>query len=490
MISIIIVLPETCQILKQNRVLKRFLIRMEQIRPQGHYIQGGIAMKKRLAALLTVFILMVTSFPLTVFAEPDPVTGFEINSQAAYLVNNESGMVIYEKNADVPLYPASLVKIMTALLAIEECADLQGTIVTAPYWVFDELYGKNASNADIRPMEEIRMIDLLYALMLRSACEAAGIIAHGICDGDQVAFVKMMNDKAKEIGCTNTNFTNPHGLHDEKQYTTAKDMYLITKYAMQYPIFEQIATANKYTMPATNKHPSERTISHTCTMMDPNRGGTWYYEYVKAIKTGTTDESGRNLVTMAEKDAYSYTLVTMGAPIYYDNGDTISDNLSYVDTKSLYSWAFGNWSVRTVVKTSSVKGQVKVNMVKDKEFVNVFPAEDVDRLMRKDIDLSSLQEIKTLEPEVDAPIVAGQKLGTLEIKLADETIAQVDLVAGESMERSSWLYFLRRLKNFFTSTPFKLVILAIVLLIGGYIAYMVMYNKKRRRKRRKNTRRF
>jgi len=450
-------------------------------------------MKKRIAALITIIVLAVTSFPLTVFAEADPVTGFEINSGAAYLVNNESGMVIYEKNADMPLYPASLVKIMTALIAIENCSDLEGTVVTAPYWVFDELYGKNASNADIRPMEDVRMIDLLYALMLRSACEAAGIIAHQICDGDQVAFVRMMNEKAKEIGCTSTNFVNPHGLHDDNQYTTAKDMYLITKYAMQYPIFEQIATSNKYTMPATNKHAESRTISHTCTMMDPNRGGTWYYEYIRAIKTGTTDQSGRNLVTMAEKDAYSYTLVTMCAPIYYDNGDTISDNLSYVDAKSLYNWAFNNWSVRTVIKTSSVKGQVKVNMVKDKEFVNVFPSTEVERLMRKDIDLSSLQEIKDLPEEIDAPIVAGQKMGTLEVKLADETIAKVDLVAGESMERSSWLYFLRRVKNFFTSTPFKLAVLGVILLIGAYIAYMIFYNKRRRKKRRKSgrpTRRF
>ncbi|MDD6032833.1 MAG: D-alanyl-D-alanine carboxypeptidase [Oscillospiraceae bacterium] len=448
-------------------------------------------MKKRLAALVTLFVLVVTSLPFTAFAaDADPVTGFTVNSQAVYLINNESGMVIYEKNADTPMYPASLVKIMTALIAIENCSDLEGTVTTAPYWVFDELYGMNASNADIRPGEEVRMIDLLYALMLRSACEAAGIIADCIADGDEAAFVQMMNDKAKEIGCTNTHFTNPHGLHDENQYTTAKDVYLITKYAMQYPIFVQIATSNKYTMPATNKHSEERTISHTCAMMDPNRGGTWYYEYIRAIKTGTTDESGRNLVSFAEKDAYSYTLVTMGAPIYYDNGDTIGDNLSYVDAKSLYEWAFNNWSVRTVVKTSSVKGQVKVNMVKDKDVVNVFPANEVERLMRKDIDLSSLQEIKVLEEEVDAPVTAGQKLGTLEIKLADETIAKVDLVAGESLERSNWLYFLRRLKNFFTSTPFKLIIVGIILLIGVYIAYMITYNKKRRRKRRRTGRRF
>lgn len=448
-------------------------------------------MKKRLVAFLTILVLAVTILPSAAFgAEADPTTGFAVNSQAVYMVNNESGMVIYEKNADTPLYPASLVKVMTALLAIENCSDLEGTVATAPYWVFDELYGQNASNADIRPGEEVRMIDLLYALMLRSACEAAGIIADQIANGDEAAFVKMMNDKAKEIGCTNTNFVNPHGLHNDNQYTTAKDMYLITKYAMQYPIFVQIATTNRYTMPATNKHSEERSISHTCTMMDPNRGGNFYYEYIKAIKTGTTDESGRNLISYAEKDAYSYTLVTMGAPIYYDNGDTIGDNLSYVDAKSLYEWAFNNWAVRTVVKTSSVKGQVKVNMVKDKDVVNVFPANDVERLMRKDIDLSSLQEIKVLEEEVDAPITAGQVLGTLEIKLADETIAKVDLVAGESMERSNWLYFLRRLKNFFTSTAFILVVIGVVLLLGLYITYMVMYNKRRRKRRRKSSRRF
>ncbi len=442
-------------------------------------------MKRKFAALFIVFVLAFTAFPASVSAEVDPVTGFTVNSQAAYLVNNETGMVIYQKNAQTPMYPASLVKIMTAILAIENCSDLEGTVVTAPYWVFDELYGQNASNADIRPGEEVRMIDLLYALMLRSACEGAGIIAGHIGNGDQAAFVRMMNDKAKELGCTNTNFVNPHGLHNDNQYTTAEDMYKITKYAMSLPIFAQISTSNRYTMPATNKHSEERVISHTCAMMDPNRGGAWYYEYIRAIKTGSTNESGRNLVTCAEKDAYSYTLVTMGAPMYYEDGSPISDNLTYVDAKALYEWAFNNWAVRTVVKTSSVKGQVKVNMVEDKDVVNIFPSQDVERLMRKDIDLSSLQELKDYVEEIDAPVVAGQVLGTLEIKLADETIAKVDLVAGESLERSDWLFFLRRLKNFFTSTAFKLTVAGIILLAGLYIAYMVTYNKKRRKKRRK-----
>ncbi len=443
-------------------------------------------MRKIAALVVGISVLLSTLLPCFAYAEVDPELGFEVSSEAVYLVNNETGLVIYEKNANEKMYPASLTKIMTAIVAIENCDDLEGSVATAPTYVFDQLWGLNASNADIRHGEEVRMIDLLYALMLRSACEAAGIIADYISGGQPDQFIAMMNDKAKEIGANDTYFVNPHGLHDDNQYTTAEDMYKITAYAMENPIFAQIACSNSYEMPATNKHSEPRTIYHTNTMMDPNRGGSWYYPYIRGIKTGTTDESGRNLVSMAVKDAYSYTLVTLGAPIYYDNGDEISDNMSYVDAKKLYDWAFDNWSVRSVVKTSSVEGQVKVNLVKDKDVVSVFPAEDVDYLLRKDIDIeSSIQKVLVLQESVDAPVNEGDVLGTMEIRLADKLIATVDLVAGETLERDGWLYFLSKLKGFFGSLWVKLAVVLLLLIVALYVAYMVMYNKKRRRRRRR-----
>ncbi len=407
-------------------------------------------------------------------------TGFTVNSTAVYLVNTDSGIVIYQKNADTPMYPASLVKIMTCLLAIENCSDLNAT-VTSSYTVFDRLWGLNASNAGLYPGEEVRIKDLLYGLMLPSGCDAAGIIAETV-GGSEEGFVAMMNQKAKEIGCTSTNFTNSTGLHDPNQYTTARDMYLITAYAMQYDIFTEISTTYSYTMPSTNKN-NERVINHTCSIMNPS--SSYYSPYIYGIKTGTTDESGRNLVSYASKDAYNYMLITMGAPIYYENGDTIPQNLSFTDALNFYDWAFNDWAVQTIVKTTDVKGQVKVDLCSAKDRVNAVPETEVSRLMLKSIDTTSLQMIPQFTQDtVDAPVQKGQILGTLTIRMADETIATVNLVAAESLEKSPWLAFCRGVAHFFTSPGFWLTLL---LLIAGFVAWLFIMrqiNINRRRKRR------
>ena len=440
---------------------------------------------QKFLALFLAFALSMTVLAAPAVHAKEPEPKFDVFSEAAYLVNNETGRVIYEKNADKMLSPASLVTIMTAIIAIENCSDLEGTVVTAPTSIFDELYTLGAANVDIRHGEEVRMIDLLYAMILRSACEAASIIANG----DNAVFVEMMNQKAQEIGATHTHFANPHGLPDDNQYTTAKDMYLITKYAMEMdPIFMTIASTDSYTLPATNKHAAERTITHTNSMMNESRGGAQYSPYVRGVKTGATN-TGRNLVSTATKDAYSYTLVTLNAPRYYENGDEITDNQSFVDAKQLYTWAFNNYAVRTVMKTSTPQGEVKVELAKDKDTIPVYPAEDVTYLMHGDIDTSSIQRVLTLPDSIDAPVAEGQVLGTMEVKLDDVTIATVDLVAGETLERSSWLEFLRKVKGFFSSVWFKLAIVVVLLLIAAYIVFAILYNNRKRR-RRKAKRRF
>ena len=409
----------------------------------------------------------------------DPETGFTVNSTAVYLVNLDSGIVIYQKNAETPMYPASLAKIMTCLLVLENVDDLNETVTTS-YTVFDNLWGLNASNAGLYPGEEVRVIDLLYGLMLPSGCDAAGVLAETVA-GSEAAFVEMMNEKAAELGCENTHFTNASGLHDPNQYTTALDIYRITAYAMQYDQFLDISTSYSYQMPATNKNDA-RTIYHTYAIMNPS--SSYYDESVKGIKTGTTDESGRNLVSIASRNAYNYLLITMGAPIYYDDGTTIEQNLSYMDALHLYDWAFNDWAVQTVVSTTDVQGQVKVALCASKDVVNVVPEEEVRRLMLKSIDSSSLQMIPTLQETVDAPVKAGQVLGTLEIRMADETVANVNLVAAESLSRSGWLAFCRGVADFFTSPFFWL---GVVLLIGGFTGWLFIMravNRSRRRRMR------
>ena len=181
--------------------------------------------------------------------------------------------------------------------------------------------------------------------------------------------------------------------------------------------------------------------------------------------------------------------MTLGAQRYYENGDELSDNMAFVDAKQLYEWAFNNWGIRSVVKTSTIITSVKVEMGKDVDEITVFPDQDVDYLMRMDIDMSSLQQVINLPDSVDAPITAGQVLGTMDLKLADTSIATVNLVASENVERSTWLYIVRGIQNFFGSIWLNHIVALLLLLVAAYIAFMILTNNRNKKRRRRKMKR-
>ena len=154
---------------------------------------------------------------------------------------------------------------------------------------------------------------LLHGLMIRSGNDASLVLADYVCNGDINQFVEMMNQKAQELGCQDTHFTNPHGLHDENHYTTARDLYLITKYAMTLPNFMEISSKVSYVLPATNKQETRR-ITTTNHLINQNAEGNYYYMYAKGIKTGAHDQAGYCLVSTAIRNGYSYMCVALGAP--------------------------------------------------------------------------------------------------------------------------------------------------------------------------------
>ena len=243
-----------------------------------------------LAAVVSVVLLITPLSGAALTYTPDT---FDVHSEAAILVNTDTNTVVYEKNADERLLPASLVKIMTFILAVETWSDLDGTTITMSRAVQDELYGRDASNAGIMVGETVTLRNLLYALMLNSACEAASMIAEYYGGGDQQPFIDAMNAKAQEIGCTNTHFTNAHGLDDPDQYSTARDMYLITQYAYNMPIyddrpldadskaqsnqiFDVISSTDNYYISPTNMR-DKQVVVHTNAMV--REGNEYYYEY-------------------------------------------------------------------------------------------------------------------------------------------------------------------------------------------------------------------
>lgn len=420
--------------------------------------------------MVTAIVMVVGLLPTEARAltfSPD----FEIYSEAAYLVNLDTGEVMYEKNADKQLVPASLTKIMTAIILLEkyenDIAALSTTYVSGTSACFDELYLTGASTADIRIGEKVSYKDLLYALMLRSACEAANIIAYNV-GGSLEGFVELMNIKAEELGCEDTHFTNSHGLFWENHYTTARDMAKIVEYAMSLPMFTEISCSESYTMEETAYH-KERVIHHTNYMMSKVNGGDYYYEYVKGIKTGTLDEAGRCLATLAYKDGYSYMLITMKAPQQDSNGNNVFYN--FIDHKKIYEWAFANFDYTTLLNGSEEKAEVPVAYGDGVDYVIVKPAEEFSRIWNTRIPKSSIHEIITLEKDVIAPVKAGQKLGTVELQYSGETLAVVDLVATTDVARNERTAMLTIAKSFVGSNRFYD---AAKYSIGFFLAYTVL----------------
>ena len=425
--------------------------------------------------------LMVSLVQLACFqVDASFIPPFEVVSDSVYMVNTDTGTVLYEKNADKQTYPASLTKIMTAIIALEQVPDLEGTVVTAPAYIFDELYLSGASTADIRQFEEVRMIDLLYAMMLPSACEASSIIADYVGKGSIPDFIEMMNQKAKAIGAVNTNFTNAHGLFHEDQITTAYDMYLIAEYAMSIPMFEKITNNASYLMPATNKHAEERYITNTNIMLSEYRGGAYYYKDMKAIKTGALPEIGKNLITSVSRNGYNYTLVTIGAPTTNKEGEPYGINMSFDDAKSLYDWALSTFSHQKVLIEHETIDEIPVSLSSQQDYVTLIAQEDVIALLPSNVDPSAVQQIITSIDNITAPVAQGDVLGTVELKLADDTIAVVNLTAKEDISRNQILYILDIIKRFLLKPSTITLLIILGLLVITYLLVLLRFRKLKR----------
>lgn len=257
-----------------------------------------------------------------------------INSTSAILMDAQSGQIIYEKNSHTKQYPASITKILTAYLAIEN-GDLSSTITMSndAVWGID----RNSSHIALDVGEQISMSDALYAVMLVSANEAAWAIAEQV-SGSLANFVQLMNDTAQSLGCTDTHFTNANGLHDENHYTSAYDMALITKQALTNDTFCTYAAETYHEIPPTNKNSETRYLTQGNRMMLSS--SEYYYSACQGGKTGYTDDAGGTLVVWAQKNDMQLICVTMGAS---DNSE------NYKDSIALFDYAFNNYTSTSIL---------------------------------------------------------------------------------------------------------------------------------------------
>ena len=434
---------------------------------------------KTVSILIVTLVMVLCSVPAQAAYTPD----FDLQSETVLLLNMDTGKVMYEKNADARVYPASLTKIMTAILALENVEDLDGTKVALKQYIQDMLYGKNASLGGILLGEEVSMRGLLYASMLQSANEASLMIGDYLGDGSLTQFAEMMNDKAKELGCTGTNFVNPNGLHDENHYTTARDMAKIAAYAMQNPEFVEIVNTVSMDIGPTNKHEQLVEIT-TNKVIVPS--SIYYNPAVSGIKTGTLDEAGRCFVSTATKDGFTYLLVLMGAPFYNEDGTFMETMINFEETNKLYDWVFDSFKVKTVMEKGRYIADVPVRLSYEKDVVGLVADARLTALIPADVETSSVQLVPTLPESSDAPVTKGD---SVKLVLAGEELGEVDLVANESVEMSKILYYYDQAMELLDSFWAKFAILFVALLVVAYIALMILMNKHNRKRRMNQKRR-
>lgn len=413
----------------------------------------------------------------------------EPESDVVYMVNAETGEVIYAKNENKSVDPAYLTQIMTAIVALENCENLDEEVI-APQYVFNELYGKGLYTADIWAGEKLRVVDLVYAMMVQSSCEAASILADYIGKGEISAFVGMMNEKAKELGADDTEFKTPHGMIEESK-TTALDFYKIYSYALKNERFVELCKTLRYTISANNMHSSDRTLVTLSYIIDHYTGGTYYYRHALTAKSSGTREAGRSLVTSANNGKVGYIIISFGAPMYDAGGNYIKNIGSFTDHKNLYNWAFDTLKVTKVLSKEETITEVKVALSNDKDFVLLYPDRDYSVLLPNDVSTESIQYIKKVPEKVNAPIKKGDVIGTMTLRLKNEDLVTVNLVAGDDVSADGVIRGAYLVGVVLTSPWFLGAVGVVLLGIIGLIIYARVHHKnKRKYKTVKRRRRF
>lgn len=426
-------------------------------------------MLKRVFCIFLIICLIFT--PMLTASAYEP-SGVEITANAAMLVSLDTDEVLYEKNADKKVYPASITKIMTTLIILEsEKYDPEAKIAMTEE-ALDLISGTGSSVSLLKAGEEITQLDLVYMVLMSSYgdCSLLAAIHYG---GSVENFVNMMNSRAAELGLTGTHYENPIGLHHEQNYTTARDTYILTKFALQNETFKEVCESTRHTVQTSMS--GQRVLSTTNFLQDNTTN--YYYTYAKGVKTGYTDEAGRCLVSTASYNGYNYMCLVFGCPP--------NEKKHFTESKELYRWAFNNFEFKKVADTSNPVAEISVDLSLDTDFVSLYVDEGFVSILPKDADDSTISIVPHPTKEtVDAPIKKGQVLGTADIIYAEKIIGTVNLISNENIEKSTMLTALRAVKNFFTSSYMKVLYVLIALVILIFIIAVIKMNSKKTKKRK------
>ena len=386
-------------------------------------------------SLLSLFLLLCLFFFAAV-PQAAALTAPSVTAEAILLADLESGNILYEKNMHTRRSPASLTKIMTGLLAVEavERGDISmDTMITAPADCWNGM-DSDSSNAEISPGEQMPFGDYLYCALVKSANEACNVVASAVA-GNIQNFVNRMNTRAAELGAANTYFSDPNGLSSEHHYTTAYDLFLISREAMNHKLFAEIADTLSYEISPTNIYKKTRILKNSNALIcqDGVYGDDYLYSGASGVKTGYTNAAGYCLVSTAEKDGVRLLAVLLGC-----NGPLNAEQTDYGNfsgTIRLYNWAFRNFAHCRVLSVGEEITKVPVAYAVGNAPAVLRSTKEITLLLPKDTDEQDIQIVPDVKfRDLTAPVPAGTVLGTASVLIGGKAYATVRLATADAVE--------------------------------------------------------
>lgn len=410
-------------------------------------------MKNKKILIFNLIVLIILNFSFCVYGAE---ANLNLYSEAAIIMDSQTEQILYKKNIEKKMYPASTTKILTAIIAIEKCN--LNDVITATNSAISQV-PSGYSSAYITEDEQMTVKDLLTVFLVHSANEAGYILAEH-CSGSTDSFADLMNQKAKDIGCKNSNFMNPSGIHNNNHYTTAYDLCLIAKYCMKNDTFRNIVAMPKCTIEPTNKS-LKRVYSNTNLLL--NSSSKYYTENCIGIKTGYTQEAGNCLVSCFSKDNIEIICVVLGAG---NIGN--SDASRFIDSKNLCNYTYSNFSRKNIVNKNDVIQSIEItNATKETKNLNLIIDNDINAL----ININDEIPVPTISlyDNISAPIEANAKLGTVTYNINGMEYKQNILAQTEVRQDLSLL-------------KVSIIVVVVIALILIFISIKIKNNKRKKLK--------
>lgn len=377
---------------------------------------------RRIKKIICFLIIIFNILSINKFCNAAEIN---ISAPVCVLMEYSTGKILFEKNLNKMMYPASTTKLMTAILVLEKCQLTD--VATVSNSAVDSVPA-GYSTAYLQKGEKLTIEQLLHVLLIPSANDAANVLAEHV-GGSIANFANMMNSKAKEIGCENTNFKNPSGIHDENHYSTAYDLSLIAKHAMQFQAIKDIVQKTVYNLPKTDKYNSDNRIFYnTNLLLSHHSPDDYYYPYATGLKTGYTNPAKDCIIATAKKDDLELIAVILGAED--TNGSLVP---KFLDCKKLFEYGFSNYLYKNIKKANSVVTKVSVlGATEDTKNLNILVKNDINVFLENNFDINNLEPKLELDTPLVAPIKGGSTIGKITYDIdgiiyTSELIAETDV---------------------------------------------------------------